>query len=133
MLTLMGCIAGDGSAATPRLLSKITSESGLPAGIISTPTSTIGWKSSTCETLQAMMRNNVEQTYGQDQFGDLAVCAKTGTAEVGSDQAPHAWFVGFIDDDAHPYAFVSVVENGGGGARVAGTVASAVLQAAVGR
>ena len=127
ILTLMGCIAGDGSAATPRLLSKITSESGLPAGIISTPTSTIGWKSSTCETLQAMMRNNVEQTYGQDQFGDLAVCAKSGTAEVGSDQAPHAWFVGFIDDDAHPYAFVSVVENGGGGASVSGKIIATVL------
>lgn len=131
MLTLMGCIAGDGKAATPRLLSKVTSQSGLPAGIISTDTSTIDWQSSTCQQLQQMMRNDVLTTYGQEQFGDLAVCAKSGTAEVGSSAAPHAWFVGFVDDDAHPYAFVSVIQNGGGGASQAGAVAATVLNAVV--
>ena len=74
-----------------------------------------------------MMRRNVTEHYGQSSFGSLAVCAKSGTAEVGSDQAPHAWFVGFIDDDAHPYAFVSVVENGGGGASVSGKIIATVL------
>ena len=39
----------------------------------------------------------------------------------------NAWFVGFIDDDAHPYAFVSVVENGGGGASVSGKIIATVL------
>ncbi len=127
MLTLMGCIAGGGTAATPRLLSRVTTQLGLPAGIISTSTSSIGWSSATCETLQEMMRNNVLLTYGQDQFGDLAVCAKSGTAEVGSDVSPHAWFVGFIDDADNPYAFVVVVENGGSGASVAGSIAAKVL------
>ncbi len=131
MLTLMGCIAGDGTAATPRLLSKITTQSGLPAGIISSDSTTIGWQSSTCEELQEMMRNDVLTTYGQDQFGNLAVCAKSGTAEVGNDVAPHAWFVGFVNDDSHPYAFVSVIENGGGGASQAGKVAATVLNAVV--
>lgn len=127
VLTLMGCIAGDGSAATPRLLSRVTSQNGLPAALISQPNSSIGWERSTCETLQALMRNNVQQTYGQSQFGDLAVCAKSGTAEVGSGLSPHAWFVGFIDDEAHPYAFVVLVENGGGGASTAGSIAATVL------
>ena len=77
------------------------------------------------------MRNDVVETYGQEQFGNLAVCAKSGTAEVGSDVAPHAWFVGFVMDDAHPYAFVSVIENGGGGASQAGAVVAAVLDAVV--
>ena len=85
------------------------------------------YKRQTCETLQALMRNNVQQTYGQSQFGDLAVCAKSGTAEVGSGLSPHAWFVGFIDDEAHPYAFVVLVENGGGGASTAGSIAATVL------
>lgn len=127
MLTLMGCIAGDGSAATPRLLSKVTTQSGLPAALIGRPTSSIGWKQSTCESLQQLMRNDVQEVYGQSQFGDLAVCAKSGTAEVGPGLEPHAWFVGFIDDDAHPYAFVVIVENGGGGASTAGKVAATVL------
>lgn len=129
MLTLMGCIAGDGSAATPRLLSKVTSQSGLPAALIPRSTSSIGWKSSTCGELRRMMRNNVLETYGQDQFGDLAVCAKSGTAEVGGGSAPHAWFVGFVDDPDHPYAFVVIVENGGSGASTAGGIAATVLSA----
>ncbi len=127
MLTLMGCIAGDGSAATPRLLSRVTSSLGLPAALISQPNSSIGWERSTCEALQALMRNNVQQTYGQSQFGDLAVCAKSGTAEVGGGQSPHAWFVGFIDDANYPYAFVVLVENGGGGTSTAGSIAATVL------
>ena len=68
----------------------------------------------TRQTLRDMMAHNVQETYGQSRFGDLAVCAKSGTAEV-SDGAPHAWFVGFVDDSALPLAFVVVVEHGGSG------------------
>jgi peptidoglycan glycosyltransferase len=46
---------------------------------------------------------------------------------VGTGQAPHAWFAGFLRGSDTPYAFVVLVENGGGGAAVAGTVASKVL------
>lgn len=62
-----------------------------------------------------MMRRNVTEHYGQSSFGSLAVCAKSGTAEVGSDARPHSWFTGFVDDADHPLAFVVVVENGGSG------------------
>ena len=36
-----------------------------------------------------------------------------------------------VGDDAHPYAFVVLVENAGGGLTNAGAVANTVLQAAV--
>ena len=127
MLTLMGCIAGNGKAATPRLLSKVTTQSGLPAALIATQTASIGWDTATCERLREMMRSAVTEVYGQDKFGALAVCAKSGTAEVGSSVDPHAWFAGFIDDADHPYAFVVVVENGGWGSSTAGTIAAKVL------
>ena len=78
-----------------------------------------------------MMRNNVASQYGQAQFGDLAVCAKSGTAEVGGGQEPHAWFAGFLRNEDAPYAFVVLVENGGGGNAVAGTVAGKVLNVIV--
>ena len=58
------------------------------------------------------------------------ICAKSGTAEVG-DGTSHAWFVGFLDDPSNPYAFVVVVEHGGGGLAAAGSVANTVLQALV--
>lgn len=59
------------------------------------------------------------------------MCApKTGTAEV-DDGTPHAWFVGFLDDETHPYAFAVIAENSGDGLTIAGTIANTVLQAAV--
>ena len=132
MLTLMGCIANGGSAATPRLLQRVATASGLPAGGAGKSTSSIDWDSATCETLVEMMRNNVLNNYGQERFGDLPVCAKSGTAEVGEGLSPHAWFVGFVDSEEYPYAFVSVVENGGGGTSVSGGIIAAVLAAATG-
>ena len=39
--------------------------------------------------------------------------------------------LGFLRGEDTPYAFVVLVENGGGGADVAGTVASRVLDALV--
>lgn len=124
-MTLMGCIAGGGTAATPRLL---CDEGGL---FVPKPeSSSIGWQASTCARLKELMRNNVVNHYGQGQFGELPVCAKSGTAEVGGENAPHAWFTGFIDSDEYPYAFVVVIENGGWGSKQAGSVAAQVLEAA---
>jgi cell division protein FtsI/penicillin-binding protein 2 len=77
-----------------------------------------------------MMEYNVQNSYGSWSFPGLAICAKSGTAELG-DGTSHAWFTGFLKDDAHPYAFVVVIEHGGGGLKNAGAVANAVLQAAV--
>ena len=74
----------------------------LPAGLYRAGKHAGVFSEETCDLLQDMMRSNVVDHYGQSQFGDLAVCAKSGTAEVGSGQRPHAWFAGFVDDPAHP-------------------------------
>lgn len=131
MLRLMGAIANKGSAVTPQLIDKLTLSSGIPAGIYSTTSSERLMSASTSLELTAMMRNNVETIYGSDNFPGLDICAKSGTAEVGSGKEPHAWFVGFLEDSENPLAFVVVVENGGRGSTVAGSVANKVLQAAL--
>lgn len=129
-LTLMGCIAQGGSAATPRLLKSVTNSKGLPVAHVTTETSKIGWKADTCDKIRTLMHNNVTSNYSKNlDFGGLNVCAKSGTAEVGTSK-PHAWFVGFVEDSAYPYAFVVVVENGGWGSSVAGGVAASLLKAA---
>lgn len=127
MMTLMGCIAGEGAAAAPRLLSAEYTSSGRSV-TVGSDTLSIGWKSDTCALLTSWLRNNVTVTYGQSRFGDLEVCAKSGTAEVDGG-TPHAWFTGFVNSEEYPYAFVVVVENGGSGSSVAGTVAATVLTA----
>ena len=73
------------------------------------------------------MANNVDVTYGASRFPNMDLCAKSGTAEVGDGKSPHAWFVGFLRNEDAPYAFAVLVENGGGGSSVAGSVAAKVL------
>ena len=131
MLQYMGAIANGGKAAVPRLIEKSTTAYGLPTGIYFPHKSAQLIDGKTAGTIADLMHNNVIQTYGQDRFPGMDICAKSGTAEVGAGKSPNAWFTGFLRDDATPYAFIVLVENGGGGSSVAGTVASRVLQAAV--
>lgn len=84
-----------------------------------------------CNDISSMMDYNVYSNYGDDNFPGLDLCAKSGTAEVGADKAPHSWFVGFIKNEDHPLAFVVIAENGGSGAATAGKIANKVLQYAV--
>lgn len=130
MMTYMGAIAREGKAAVPRLIESIDTGSILPGGVFRTKQTGELISADSARTLRSMMRNNVVQTYGTDRFPDNT-CAKSGTAEVGGGLTPNAWFAGFIDDADHPYAFIVLVENGGGGASVAGEVASQVLNAIV--
>ena len=131
MMTYMGAIANGGRAALPRLILKTKTAYGLPTGFYMAHKTGQLVKESTAEKIADMMHNNVIETYGQERFPDMDICAKSGTAEVGPDKTPNAWFTGFLRNRKTPYAFIVLVENGGGGSTVAGTVASKVLQAAV--
>ena len=55
------------------------------------------------QNLKTLLRNNVEYYYGDYLFpSGMNVCAKTGTGEVGEDQGPNCWMVGFGDSPAVP-------------------------------
>lgn len=81
--------------------------------------------------LKEMMRNNVVANYGEYNFSGLELCAKSGTGEVGGGKAPNAWFVGFLDRQDCPLAFVVIIENGGSGLGKAGPVAEQIMREAV--
>lgn len=119
MLRLVSAIANEGTLVEPTLIGY--DDSLKTKRMIDTDVA---------KTLREYMLNNVVQTYGTGTFPGLQIGAKTGTAEVG-DGTDHAWFVGFLDDEEHPYAFVVQVERGGGGLSVAGSIANKVLQQAV--
>jgi len=120
MMRLSGAIAAGGSTPEPHIL--LNSDSG----------STRLMSSATAKRMRDFMNYNVQSGYGAWNFPDLPLSAKSGTAEVG-DGTSHAWFTGFLEDPDHPYAFVVLVERGGGGLSVAGSVANLVLQEAVKR
>lgn len=119
MLRFVSAIANDGILAEPTILK--TDEKPHTSRLI---------EQDTAKKLGDMMSYNVIAHYGAENFPGLDICAKTGTAELG-DGTSHAWFVGFLDDPDHPYAFVVMVERGGGGLAVAGSVANTVLQSLV--
>lgn len=131
LMVYMGAVANGGKAAKPYLIKKTVSALGIPSlPHITAKTGTLV-ASGTAEKLADMMAGNVEKTYGTNRFPNMDICAKSGTAEVGEGQTPHAWFAGFLRNEETPYAFVVLVENGGGGSSVAGTVAGKVLDVMV--
>lgn len=58
----------------------------------------------------------------------VSVAGKTGTAEVGNQKRPHAWFIGFAPYEDPRFAFVVLVENGGEGSTAAVPVARRVVE-----
>ena len=129
MMVYMGAIANSGTAVMPSIVkpTNIVSEKIDQATTALQTEDMI--EEETAESLTSMMRNNVVEHYGGDSaFPGLNVCAKSGTAEVEGQKRPNAWFVGFLNDEDNPYAFVVVVENSGYGSEVGGAVANKVLQ-----
>ncbi len=131
MMVYMGAIASGGKAAEPYLIEKTVSALGIPSLPHFTKKTGRLIASDTAATMADMMAENVQKTYGASRFPNMDICAKSGTAEVGEGKTPHAWFTGFLRGEDTPYAFVVLVENGGGGSAVAGTVASRVLDVIV--
>lgn len=131
LMVYMGAIANGGKAAEPKLIDKTVSALGIPSLPSLTHKTGTLVSGKTAETLAELMSSNVQQTYGTKRFPNMDLCAKSGTAEVGDGETPHAWFTGFLRNEDAPYAFVVLVENGGGGSSVAGTVAGKVLDVIV--
>lgn len=127
-LTFIGAIAGGGKSAQPYVVDSVSlgqqQTYSAKARIGTTVVS-----SETARIITEYMRNNVKKQYGDDYFPGLAVCAKTGTAEVGGDRKPNAMLTGFVADSNYPLAFIVCVEDGGYGAKVCLPIAAQVLAA----
>lgn len=130
MLTIMGAIANGGTPVTPYVVKSITTPGGLTLKKGSANTGKAYLSASTASKMVELMRSNTIHFYGDSRFpSGMQICGKTGTGEVGGDKAPHAWFVGFSQNLATPYAFVVVVENGGSGYQQAIPIVNKVLAA----
>ena len=127
-IRLVGAVANDGVAVTPHIVDRI--ESGGSTTYQAKQDNSVRLMSTkTAVKIQNLMRNNVENYYGDENFAGFTVGAKSGTAEVGKDQKPNAMFAGFLLDEDYPLAFMVAIENGGYGRLVCVPVLEKVLQA----
>ncbi len=81
------------------------------------------------EDVRRGMRQTVTRGTGKVvDFRQVAVAAKTGSAQVHGSAKTHGWFICFAPYDHPTIAIAAVVEHGGHGADTAGKVARAMLQ-----
>jgi peptidoglycan glycosyltransferase len=129
-MVFMGMIANGGTAAEPFMVSEAANSVGLDTYRANTTETERAMSTDTASTLASMMHDNVVNNYGESNFpAGVYVGAKSGTAEVGNGEAPHATFAGFVQSDEYPLAFIVIVENGGYGSSVCTSIAGTVLQA----
>jgi len=84
------------------------------------------------DQLKWMMYKVVQEGTGRRmQMSELAIAAKTGTAQVGGNQESHSWFTGFAPVSEPRWAFCVLVENGGYGSTEALTLAKELMQTGI--
>jgi len=130
MMLIMGAIANKGTPVKPYMIDRITTQFGLTTQSGKAQNDSQLLKSTTADKLKAYMRYDVASYYGDGMFPGLAVCAKTGTAEVGGGKNPNGWMVGFSSNNKTPLAFAIVVENTNSGMKSAGQIASVLMNSA---
>lgn len=129
MAIICGAIANGGTSVNPTYIKSGTGDLMKLIGL-NTGESRQMFNPSTAQKLGEVMRYTITDYYGDDLFGNLSVCAKTGTGEVGEEHKPNAWMVGYSQDQDCPLAFACVVEDAGFGFEYAGPVAQAAMKAA---
>jgi len=132
MALVAAAAAGDGRLPVPYLLEDVP---GVRWGRIADERGT--WRRAVPEETAALVRQAMVigaregwARAAQDAAG-VAIGGKTGTAQLGGDARPHAWFIGFAPAEAPIVAVAVLVVNGGEGARVAAPIGGRVLARAV--
>lgn len=126
-LTFISAIANDGLEVKPYVMQSVTN-GGKQTYRAITKTGNRIMSQEIATQLQSMMRNNVIEKYGEENFPDLEVCGKSGTAQVGGEKQSNAMFTGFVLDEEYPIAFFVAVEDGGYGRLACVPILSKVLE-----
>jgi peptidoglycan glycosyltransferase len=86
----------------------------------------------TAHLVRDMMTTVVDEGSGfQAAIPGLEVGGKTGTAQLGGDQLPHAWFTGFARNEHSGVVIVVLIENGGEGSETAAPIFAQMAQVAL--
>ncbi len=123
-LAVMGAIANGGTGYAPDRIRSTGTVSQIMGRM---PQECVKINPETAAKLNALLRSNVEDKYGDWKFENLQMCGKTGTAQIDNAKS-HSWFVGYSQREDLPLAIVCVAEHAGQGSGVASTVSNKVMQ-----
>ncbi len=130
MCMVAAAIANDGVMMEPRLLMSVTGPQGASRLKYTQKEYRTVAEKNIADTLDSFMKGVVSSGTGTAARVDgLTIAGKTGSAEGAIDgtDATHAWFAGYIDSDALPYACCVLVEGGGSGGSVAAPIAARIF------
>jgi len=134
MAMITGAIANDGVMMEPMLVSRVINANGT-VDIVYDPTPYRRVLSSEAAgEIASYMYAAVESgTASKAKIPGYTVCGKTGSAEISNDKTvkTNAWYVGFVYDEAHPYAIAVVIEGAGAGGSQAAPIAAKALSKAI--
>ncbi len=128
MCLIAGAVANGGVMMEPRTLLSASSWSGVQRAGFSTRVYRKPLSEEQAGILKTFMRAVVTGGTGTAAAVEgVKVCGKTGSAELDTQANTNAWFVGFLDEEASPYALSIVVEDAGGGGSVAAPIAKQIF------
>ncbi len=136
MALITSAVANGGVMPTPQLIKQVTGVGGLPRLRAASGAYGRVMTESEADFIGRYMARVVKDgTASKAAVKGYTVCGKTGSAETSDDKSvpTDAWFVGYLDDPAHPYAIAVVVEKGGAGGEIAAPLAAKVLKKAIAR
>lgn len=117
-------VVNDGDMPVPYLVDAIRDPNGEErAGLVKGRRLENIMSAETARQVRSMMELVVTGGYGdRAAVPGLTVGGKTGTAQLGGDLVPHAWFLGFAQDGQRTVVMAILVENGGVGSQVAAPI-----------
>lgn len=132
MAMVAGAFANDGVVMQPQLVQAVRTADLSTVAELTPREFGQPLSASNAAQMRQMMVGVVEDGTGAAAAIDgVEVGGKTGTAEWGTDRAPHSWFVGYGQTDQRKVAVAVVVEEGGYGSRTAAPIAQDVMEAVI--
>lgn len=129
MCLIAAAVANDGVMMEPYVVAKTVANNGTLRSATQSRVYRQAMEPETAALIKEYMRLVVTGGTGRSaNITGVRVCGKTGSAEVDTQENTNAWFVGFIDDAAHPYAIAVVVEDAGTGGGVAAPIAKQAFE-----
>jgi penicillin-binding protein A len=138
MASVIAAVANGGERMAPYVVDRVLSPDGKTVKRFAPQSLGQAVSPEAADQLKQMLRlvvNGPQGTGSAAQIPGLDVFGKTGTAQHGTDEPPHAWFIGSTSKAGKSIAVAAIVEDGGNlgseatGGREAAPIVKAVMDA----